>query len=201
MHGSLVWVRNFKEPEGQLARWLERLEEYDFTVIQRRGSQHSNADALSRGPCKQYGRSSHFHNGAAEVAVTGAVTDMHFQTCSTEEMRHLQSQDPIIGPVYNTVRDGRQPSPNELSVLGRESKWLLQQWDCLAFQLISLHDEVLKDLHEGAVGGHLGEGKMLEKLKERFIGQGAVRQWENGAKDVLDAEIVCPKTKSKSPYP
>ena len=25
-HGSLVWVRNFKEPEGQLARWLERLE-------------------------------------------------------------------------------------------------------------------------------------------------------------------------------
>ncbi|KAL5493802.1 hypothetical protein EMCRGX_G015031 [Ephydatia muelleri] len=49
-HGSLVWVRNFKEPEGQLARWLERLEEYDFTVIHRRGSQHSNADALSRGP-------------------------------------------------------------------------------------------------------------------------------------------------------
>ncbi|KAL5502336.1 hypothetical protein EMCRGX_G009089 [Ephydatia muelleri] len=32
-HGSLVWVRNFKEPEGQLARWLERLEEYDFSVI------------------------------------------------------------------------------------------------------------------------------------------------------------------------
>ncbi|KAL5505863.1 hypothetical protein EMCRGX_G007400 [Ephydatia muelleri] len=113
---------NFKEPEGQLARWLERLEEYDFSVIHRRGSQHSNADALSRGPCKQCGRSSHFHNGGAEVAVTGAVTDMHFQTCSTEEMRHLQSQDPITGPVYNTVRDGRQPSPDELSVLGRERK-------------------------------------------------------------------------------
>eukprot|EP00731_Ephydatia_muelleri_P010418 Em0005g1004a len=91
-HGSLVWVRNFKEPEGQLARWLERLEEYDFTVIHRRGSQHSNADALSRGPCKQCGRSSHFHNGGAENAVTGAVTDMHFQTCSTEEMRHLQQR-------------------------------------------------------------------------------------------------------------
>ena len=56
-----------------------------------------------------------------------------------------------------------------------------------AFQLILpylLHDEVLKDLHEGAVGGHLGEGKM----KTSFIGQGAVRQWENGAKDVLDAQ-------------
>eukprot|EP00731_Ephydatia_muelleri_P004933 Em0002g1109a len=172
---------NFKEPEGQLARWLERLEEYDFSVIHRRGSQHSNADALSRGPCKQCGRSSHFHNGGAEVAVTGAVTDMHFQTCSTEEMRHLQSQDPITGPVYNTVRDGRQPSPDELSVLGRESKWFLQQWDCLclrngllwrkdlehqnAFQLIlpySLHDEVLKDLHEGAV--HSDQGRQFESI-------------------------------------
>ena len=123
--------------------------------------------------------------------IAGAVTDMHVQTCSTEEMRHLQSQDPIIGPVYNTVRDGRQPSPDELSVLGKESKWLLQQLNCLclrngllwrkdlehenAFQLILpylLHDEVLKDLHEGAVGGHLGEGKMLEKLKERFYWPG-----------------------------
>ena len=27
-HGSLVWLRNFKEPEGQLARWLEKLQEY-----------------------------------------------------------------------------------------------------------------------------------------------------------------------------
>ena len=28
-HGSLTWLRNFKEPEGQLARWLERLQELD----------------------------------------------------------------------------------------------------------------------------------------------------------------------------
>ena len=37
-----------KEPEGQLARWLEQLQEYDFVVIHRRGSSHGNADALSR---------------------------------------------------------------------------------------------------------------------------------------------------------
>ena len=54
-HGSLVWLRNFKEPEGQLARWLERLEEYNFTVVHRKGSQHNNADALSRLPCRQCG--------------------------------------------------------------------------------------------------------------------------------------------------
>ena len=29
-HGSFLWLRRFKEPEGKLARWLEQLEEYDF---------------------------------------------------------------------------------------------------------------------------------------------------------------------------
>ena len=49
-HNSLVWVRNFKEPEGQLARWLEKLEEYNFTIVHRRGALYNNADALSRIP-------------------------------------------------------------------------------------------------------------------------------------------------------
>jgi hypothetical protein len=31
-HGSLTWLRNFKEPEGQMARWLEQLQEYDFPL-------------------------------------------------------------------------------------------------------------------------------------------------------------------------
>ena len=29
-HNALVWLMNFKEPEGQVARWLETLAEYDF---------------------------------------------------------------------------------------------------------------------------------------------------------------------------
>ena len=31
-HGSLTWLCNFREPEGQLVHWLEKLEEYSFTV-------------------------------------------------------------------------------------------------------------------------------------------------------------------------
>ena len=27
-HGSLTWLQSFKEPAGQLARWLEKLQEY-----------------------------------------------------------------------------------------------------------------------------------------------------------------------------
>ena len=54
-HGSLTWLRNFKNPENQLARWLERMQEYDFDIVYRPGRKHGNADALSRVPCKQRG--------------------------------------------------------------------------------------------------------------------------------------------------
>ena len=53
---SLRWLQNFKDPQGQIARWLEILAEYDFTIQHRPGLKHSNADALSRLPCRQCGR-------------------------------------------------------------------------------------------------------------------------------------------------
>jgi hypothetical protein len=78
-HSSIVWIQNFKEPEGQLARWMEKLQEYDFKVVHRRGTQHNNADALSRQPCKQCGRDSH--------VVVGAVMQRPFQSYTPEEMQ------------------------------------------------------------------------------------------------------------------
>ena len=54
-HNALKWLCSFHEPEGQVARWLESLAEYDFTVQHRSGKQHVNADSLSRLPCKQCG--------------------------------------------------------------------------------------------------------------------------------------------------
>ena len=53
-HGSLSWLCNFKDPTGQLARWLEQLQEFHFEVIHRKGLAHQNADALSRLPHQTY---------------------------------------------------------------------------------------------------------------------------------------------------
>ena len=35
-HSSLMWLKNFREPEGQLARWLEKLQECNFTIVHRK---------------------------------------------------------------------------------------------------------------------------------------------------------------------
>ena len=55
-HAALKWLLNFKNPEGQLARWLEVISEYEVTVEHRPGRKHGNADGLSRKVCKQCGR-------------------------------------------------------------------------------------------------------------------------------------------------
>ena len=52
-HGSLTWLQSFKEPEGQLARWLEKLQEFNFTIVHRPRKSHRTADALSQLPCHQ----------------------------------------------------------------------------------------------------------------------------------------------------
>ena len=57
-HGSLVWLHKFREPDGQIARWLQQLGPYWFRVEHRSGSRHGNADSVSRIPvcdstCKQ----------------------------------------------------------------------------------------------------------------------------------------------------
>ena len=50
-HAALRWLLNFRNPEGQIARWIERLQHYDFQIEHRPGARHGNADALSRCPC------------------------------------------------------------------------------------------------------------------------------------------------------
>ena len=54
-HSSLIWLKQFKNPEGMLARWLSNLDTYDFTLEHRKGCFHGNADSLSRKPrhCKR----------------------------------------------------------------------------------------------------------------------------------------------------
>ena len=52
-HRSLRWLLNFQNPEGQLARWILVLGEYDYKLLHRPGRGYGNADGLSRRLCVQ----------------------------------------------------------------------------------------------------------------------------------------------------
>jgi len=51
-HGALAWLQGFTNPEGQLAQWLEKSQDYTFSIVHHSRKKHLNADTLSRLPCK-----------------------------------------------------------------------------------------------------------------------------------------------------
>ena len=49
-HAALVWLKNLKNIQGMLALWLAKLQQFHFEIVHRPGTQHGNADGLSRCP-------------------------------------------------------------------------------------------------------------------------------------------------------
>lgn len=47
-HRPLAWLYSLKEPNSKLTRWRLRLEEFDFEIKYKKGTQNTNADALPR---------------------------------------------------------------------------------------------------------------------------------------------------------
>ena len=104
-HYSLKWLRTFKRPEGILARWIETLAEFDYTVEHRPGRLHSNADGLSRPFCKQcYDRPNHI-SWVGELQRADAAVgpwSVHLLEIAPEmtdaDVAKLQEEDEILGP-------------------------------------------------------------------------------------------------------
>ena len=98
-HNSLRWLHNFKEPEGQVARWLELLSEFEYQVIHRPGAQHTNADSLSRRTCPQCGMSTSIKAVAESNGTTTTIATVEsclLPTWSIEEIRDVQNADADI---------------------------------------------------------------------------------------------------------
>lgn len=201
-HGALIWLQSFKQPEGQIARWLQKLQEYNFSIIHRPGKQHSNADALSRIPCRQCGQLPSEINQQIIQAVQ--TSDLSFSICSSMELQVSQLEDPIIGPILKAKQADTRPdtSPADNLLYRR----LAQLWDQLCvrdgllyrvfvgqddqldhFQLVvpaKLREDVLDSLHGGVAGGHLGHEKTFNRVKERFY-------WPGYWNDTRDWCLAC----------
>ena len=211
-HGSLLWLQNFRDPEGQLARWLERLQELDFEVVHRKGRKHTNADALSRLPCQQCGRESH-----SPLPLNVSATMMQVPTIpDVQNLREEQRADKTLRLILEGKEAGKKPTVED-QCSSRASRRLLQIWDqltivegilCRRFESTdgkttttqvlvpdSLREEVLTDLHEGALGGHLGIDKTHARVRERFYWPG----YHDDVKDWCNRCPVCAARKSPIP--
>ena len=122
-----MWLQNFKDPEGQLARWLEKLQQFDYTIVHWQGRSHINADALSRLPCSQCGRATHEQpcNTANILTIDGPPA------IKTDDLRAAQLADPLLGPLLLGKESGRKHTPLDMGGASRYTRCLIQIWDQL----------------------------------------------------------------------
>lgn len=194
-HAALQWLNSIKHTaEGQLARWLEFIAPYDFTVEHRPGRQHGNADALSRRPCDPGCKhcTRHDHPDAAVVQRVRLV-DAH--GLSMDDFRVAQATDLDIAPLLAGLREGQRPSADDISDRSERTKSLWLQWRSLEFkggllyrriedpfteetklQLVvprKLVSAVLRHFHDApGSGGHFGGYKTFTKIRQRYYWPG-----------------------------
>lgn len=79
-HNSLRWLINFQGLEGQLARWIEQLANFQYKIVHRPGKLHSNADHLSRLPAFTENRQQLVH-GASQGRISLVTSKVCVVSC------------------------------------------------------------------------------------------------------------------------
>lgn len=220
-HSSLIWLKNFKEPEGMIARWISLLETYDFEIKHRRGTAHGNADALSRvphRPCKRSdcpqckssemkpvntkvdsilentGENENFlpsHIFEKSNDIIAPVVSNWLDQWTPDDLHQMQEEDATIRSVVKFLKEGSE-KPSVQSP-DQELITLLKQWDQLIVengllyrrffdvdgsirvQLVvpkPIRFEIMQNLHNNRISGHLGREKTLNKVRARFYWPG-----------------------------
>ena len=145
-HASLRWLLEFKEPEGQLARWLQVITTYDLRIQHRPGKLHGNADGLSRRPCKQCGRDEDMGEmdscrvvtrgvarkrdgtGDPQAPAVDAIQDQRVPANGGEtrpleiDWAQEQAEDALLREVQGWLAPGQAPAPDDLLGRGYEDR-------------------------------------------------------------------------------
>ena len=192
-HAALQWLKRTPEPIGQQARWLEILEEYDYTIVHRPGRHHGNADALSRRE----------DPGEEEPTVVAAIVQ---PPEAANSWPAAQEADPDIQPVYDVVKSGSTPpSEDETTAFSAETKTLLTQLPQLHLDNSNIlyrdwqhrdqhfrqivvpaasRRDIADQLHRGLNGGHLGLRRAERQLQKRYY-------WPGWRHEVRQAQRRC----------
>lgn len=112
-HSSLKWLRNFKEPEGMIARWISVLGTYDFEIEHRKGSLHVNADTMSRKSRRRCNQENcectnvrvHVIRSINPGPKQNGVTTNWLDQWSDDHVSKLQIDDPCLKAIFEILQN------------------------------------------------------------------------------------------------
>ena len=162
-HQALVWLFRAKEPKGRVARWIEILSAYQFSIEYRPGTSHGNADSLSRcdnpkdchcaevddledlrcGPCGKCRKRlecvpeptfARAVNTRSKSRNNDASYWKDFCGLDACQIQQLQMDDANVGLVYNWKVKGNRPPRSDLVKCSPETRHYCLLWDSLEIQ-------------------------------------------------------------------
>ena len=123
-HQALIWLFSLREPKGRIARWIEILSAYQFSIEYRPGKRHGNADAMSRCPNP---RDCHCGNeDSTEMLRCGP--------CTKCQKRTTDMQSTLQSAIRQARAYNEDHTPSVITRICKTSRYLLQQ--CCNFLLI-----------------------------------------------------------------
>lgn len=194
-HSSLQWLHNFKEPEGQVARWLEQLSSFQYYIQHRPGKQHNNADALSRrvADCNAASLSDtsgeylggSFHSRQHDDPTLRRLISLKAQGCPGDAI-DVQSYPELLP--YRAVWDSLYLDQGNvlMHMNGGGRQRVLPK---------SMVPLILHNLHNCKTGGHLGVEKLLDRVRSRFYWPGwtqDVKEWCRSCHDCASNKLTGP---------
>ena len=198
-HAPLQWL-SAQKMEGLLCRWSLAIQEYDFTIVYRKGSLNTVADSLSR---------------CVPAEAPSAATQFRIDH-DKEDVYNAQRSDPAIKAIAKALQHS--------SAKPKGRKWhrpplicYRRMWnqltlvdgvvcrkyspgpsnDIITVPILphSLQPDALYRIHDAPAAGHQGIGKTLERLRQQAY-------WVNMSQDVEQHCSECQTCqRSKLPTP
>ena len=137
-HSALSYLQRAPNLMGQQARCQEKLGNFSFDIVYRKGTQHGNADGCSRIPCSDDRERDHqgvdlcahiFDNDGVEPE----DSELYIQGWDWET---LQRMDPDLGEVYTAFQLNPTERPSKKVTLGwsEDGKILSTFWSSLCME-------------------------------------------------------------------
>ncbi|UYV66538.1 hypothetical protein LAZ67_4002004, partial [Cordylochernes scorpioides] len=155
-HHSLCWLVGLKDPSGRLARWALKLQEYDINIVYKSGRKHKDADCLSRSPL------------ADTAEIEGHIT-------SIQDIAEEQSKDPHLVGIREKLANENLKGYQMIGGVLYKKNYDPEGKPWLLVFLKQMRHEILKDVHDTPMAGHLGFAKTYDRVRKRFYWPGLYR--------------------------
>ena len=176
-HRSLRWLQKFRNSDGILARWYMLLGQFSVTFEYRPGSQHPNADGISR-QCGQCLRPdcpvSSPDIGTRKTESTSKMVDQPFVTSAMGDSMDSDLLPELSDETWVAATHLDEITGN-LSIDSDDRLWCRRAAPAMALQLVVPTGErrgFIQRYYNSIFAGHLGVSRTVYRLLDRVYWPG-----------------------------